>query len=52
MQYAQTIAKAITAFIVAGLAAVVTYNVDVNPWVLVAGAAIVPALAVWAVPNK
>jgi len=51
MNYIYWIAKAVTAFIVAGLGAVATYNLDLPSWVLVLGSALVAALAVFLVPN-
>jgi hypothetical protein len=51
MEYVKWAAKAITAFITAGLAAVVTYNLELPPWVLVLASSVVAALAVFLVPN-
>ena len=51
MEYVKWVAKAITAFITAGLAAVATYNLDLPAWVLVLASAVVAALAVFLVPN-
>lgn len=51
MQYVLYVAKALTAFLVALLAGLVAYNVDVNVWVLVIIAAVIEMLAVFFVPN-
>ena len=46
------VAKAITGFVTVGLGAAATYNLDVNPWILVFGSALVGGLAVFLVPNS
>lgn len=51
MQYVSYVAKAITAFLVAGLAAIIQYNVDVNLWVIVFVTALIAGLGVFLVPN-
>ena len=51
MEYVKWAAKAITAFITAGLAAIVTYNLELPPWVLVLASSVVAALAVFLIPN-
>ncbi len=51
MEWVQYVAKAVTAFLVAGLAAIIQYNVDVNPWVMVAVAAVIAGLGVFLIPN-
>lgn len=51
MEYVKWVAKALTAFITAGLAAVATYNLELPAWVLVLASSLVAALAVFLVPN-
>lgn len=51
MQYISYVAKAITAAVAGFLAAAATYNLDVEPWIMVLASTIVAGLAVFLVPN-
>lgn len=51
MNYVLWVAKAIAAFITAGLGAVATYNLDLEPWVMVLATAVLAAIVVFTVPN-
>ncbi len=52
MEYAKTIAKAITAALVVIAAGIAAGQIPFEPWVEVALAAVIAALAVFFVPNK
>ena len=51
MQWISYMAKALTAVGVAFLGAVVQYNIDLNPLVMVAVTSVLAGLAVFIVPN-
>lgn len=51
MQYVFWVAKAIAAFITAGIGAAATYNLDLPPWVMVLASAVLAAIVVFTVPN-
>lgn len=51
MEYISYIAKAVAAFITAGLAAAVTYNLDLPPWALVLATSVLAAIVVFITPN-
>ena len=51
MNYVSYVAKAIAAFITAGLGAVATYNLELEPWVLVAATAVLAFVITFVVPN-
>lgn len=50
-QYVLWVAKAIAAFITAGIGAVATYNLELPPWVLVLATALLAAVVTFLVPN-
>lgn len=51
MSYVKWAAKAIAAFITAGIGAVATYNLELPPWALVLASAVLAAVLVFIVPN-
>ena len=51
MNYVLWAAKAIAAFITAGIGAAATYNLDLPAWALVLASSVLAAIVVFTVPN-